>query len=361
LVIQRYLFREILLTFLGVTVILLLIFLSGTFVRILSETVEGRYPASILFSLFALRGTANLMFVLPLSFFLGTMLALGRLYKDSEMTAMYACGVQPRTVRNVALLLSLFVAVVVGALSLWGGPRADEQSHRILDRAEARARIQGITAGRFNRGDSGDQLIYVERMSADHKKLFNLFGYATDKQGLHLISAATAHQMTDAKGDRYLVLVDGYRYEGTPGKAGFKVIKFAQHGILLRRPDVVRSHRRRNAISTLALWRRHEPGDMAEVNWRIAMPVSTVILALLAVPLSRANPRQGRYGRLFSGILAYIIYNNLLTVGRSWIGDGKVPLEVGLWWVHGLMLAVALMMFTRQQRGELPWAKWWRR
>ncbi len=364
-IIERYILREVFQTFLGVTLLLLLIFLSGTFVRLLAEVAEGDYPASILFSLFALKGLSNLVLVLPLSLFLGVLLGLGRLYNDSEMAAMTACGVGPRRILRAVAWVGVMVCLLIGFLSLYLSPWAEEKGHQLLDQARSEAEIEGLAVGRFNELEGDGQLIYVEAISADKRRLANLFAFsapekkgaerATGPDSLQLLTAQGAYQMGDrTSDDRFLVLTQGHRYEGDPAGGEFRIIEFEEHGLRIRDRELVRSQRRRNAMPTMKLLDSHINADRAEFQWRMAMPISAVLLALLAVPLSKTNPRQGRYGRLFAGIMIYIIYNNLLTVSRSSLGKGELDPWLGLWWVHLALVAVLIAVFVRQRRMPGP-------
>lgn len=355
LIIHRYMLKEIGETFLGVTLLLLLIFLSGTFVRILAEAAEGDYPAKIVLSLFALKAVGNMVLILPISLFLGVMLALGRLYKDSEMVAMTACAVGPdHVLRSVAQIATL-VAVIVAVLALYVGPRAEELSHRLLDEAQARVEIEGIVPGRFNQSESGDELIYATAAGKGRGELLGIFAHQRKEGELTLLTARSADTYVDRQtGHRYLMLRDGYRYEGTPGTAGYRSIHFAEHGLLLQTREVVASKRRRNAIPSEALWRSMDSPDTAELHWRIATPISALLLALLAVPLSKTNPRQGRFGRLFVGIMLVVIYNNLLSVGRSALAKGEITPWIGMWWVHLLLAVLIILLYNQQLRLRGP-------
>lgn len=356
MIIERYLLREIIYSFLGVTLLLLLIFFSGTLVRILAETAEGTYPADIVFALFGLKSVANLMLVLPLSFFLAVLLGLGRLYKDSEMTVLAACGVGPEKVFRAVAFMAGGVSLVAGALALYLAPLAEEQGHRLIDRAEASSELKGIAAGRFNQTEDGRHLLYVEAISDNGRRLQGIFGYSRNSEGpSDVVTAENARQYIDREtGNRYLLLSNGYRYKGAPGGAQFEIVHFKEYGILLKEKPVIPSKRRRNAIPSKQLLGTSSDGDIAELQWRISVPLSAFILGILAVPLARTTPRQGRYGRLFAGILLYIIYNNLMTVGRAWVGKGQIAPEIGMWWSHLLMLGIALLLFWHQNRMSGP-------
>ncbi|HEY0722075.1 MAG TPA: LPS export ABC transporter permease LptF [Gammaproteobacteria bacterium] len=353
-ILNRYLLREIGLTFIGVTGLLLLIFISGTLVRILVETLEGDYPATIMFALLGLKGAGSLMLVVPIALFISVLLALGRLYHDSEMAAMLACGIGPEQILRSVARVAIFVAVVVAWLALFFSPWAEEMSHQLLDEAASKPEIEGINAGRFNILGDGNYLVYVESLSVDRRSISQLFAHALHQGQEYLVTSSGAREVQDPSGDRYLVLENGFRYEGKAGQSAFNIVQFREHGLLLKERAIVPSKRRRNAISTLTLLASTVPADQAELQWRLAVPISTLLLALLAVPLSRTAPREGRFGRLLAGILLYIVYNNLLSVARSALGKGEVPFWVGTWWVHLLLLAVLFGFLWSQHRLRGP-------
>ncbi|HEY0635338.1 MAG TPA: LPS export ABC transporter permease LptF [Gammaproteobacteria bacterium] len=357
-ILNRYLLREIGLTFLGVTGLLLLIFISGTLVRILVETLEGDYPATLMFALLGLKGAGSLMLVVPIALFLSVLLALGRLYHDSEMAAMLACGIGPEQILRSVARVAVFVTVVVAWLALFFSPWAEEMSHQLLDEAAAKPEIEGINAGRFNILGDGNYLVYVESLATDRRSLSQLFAHALHQGQEYLVTSSGAHEVRDPQsGDRYLVLENGFRYEGKAGQSEFNVVQFREHGLLLKERAIVPSKRRRNAASTLSLLGSSVPADQAELQWRIAVPISTLLLALLAVPLSRTAPREGRFGRLIAGILLYIVYNNLLSVARSALGKGELSFWVGTWWVHLLLVAVLLGFLWNQSQLRAPCCK----
>ena len=353
MILRRYLLREVGLNFLGVSLLFTLMFLSSTFIRLLTETLEGDYPARILFTLFALKGVGNLVFILPLAFFIGVMLAFGRLYKDSEMVVFTACGVRPQQVLRAVAIPALAVALLVAFLALWFAPWSEEQSSRLLDQAGARTEVEGIIPGQFNQFDDNGPVIYAESAEPGSKHLNGVFvQYKEQGQGIQ-ITAAQAYE--EVSGDlRYLILLDGFRYEGEPGQAEYRIIRFKEYAILMRERVVVASARPRYAIETTQLIRSTDPANTAELQWRIAMPISVLLLGLLAVPLSKTSPRKGRFGGLFLGIMIYVVYNNLLTMARTSLSRDEIPAALGLWWVHILLLLMLLLILWRQNRLPRP-------
>jgi lipopolysaccharide export system permease protein len=162
-----------------------------------------------------------------------------------------------------------------------------------------------------------------------------------------VLPAARASAREDAQGDRYMVFENGHRYEGRPGNADFRLISFREHSVRMEQPEVRPAQRKQKARPSAEL-SFDDATDVAELQWRISMPLSVLVLALLAVPLSRTNPRQGKYAKLFVAVLVYLLYNNLLGMANSWVARGAVPAAIGMWWVHLLMLLGIWLLFVRQ-------------
>ena len=338
----------------AVSGVLYVIYVSNRLIRFFSDSESGGLPTAAIPQLLALKSLSNLMMLLPLAFFIAVLIALGRLYKDNEMMALAACGVGVGRLRRTILWLAFGFAGVVAALSLYAGPLAEELSYRIQDRVKADVDVTSIAAGRFRELHSGQMIFYVESMSDDHKTMQNVFVQTRRKGILNVITAARGRQQVDPhSGDTYLILEDGYRYEGQPGDPQYKIIHFATHGILLEEQQITPTARKVVASSTPALWGKSGSYEKAELQWRIAMPLATILLAALAVPLSRSGPRQGRFAKLFLAVVIYAIYMNFLAVARSWVEHGVISAGWGLWWVHGSLLAVIVVLMVRQ--AGMPW------
>lgn len=348
MIIERYLFREMATTLVAVTMVLFLIFISSWFARLLGQVATGDIQINVVFLLLALKSVDALMLLLPLAFFLAVLLAFGRLYKDSEMVAMLACGVSLLRVTRFVFWFGLGFAIIIGAISLYFGPLAKVERYKLQEQLGASVGLESIAAGQFRELAGGEVVFYAERLSTDGAAMENIFIKGGHQGTENLLVAQRALLREGEHGSRYLVLENGYRYEGVPGRGDFRIIHYREHEIRVAEPEAVQQQEINEtaALPTLMLWESDKPWHKAELQWRVAMPLSAVLLALLAVFLSRTNPRQGRYGKFFLGILVYIIYSNLLGVARTWVERGKVDPLIGIWWVHALLLViVAVMMF----------------
>ena len=347
-ILDRYIFREVAQTWAAVTVVLLFILLTNQFAQVLGDVAKGRLPKDAVFQVIALTGLQYLTIVVPIGLFLSIMLALGRLYRDSEMPAMMACRVGPGRIYRPLMWLIVPLALGVGWLAMDIGPKALTAVDRIGIVAKRQADLASIEPGKFTAGSEGT-VVYAERVIGPGSVENVFLQRRTETGGVEVVVAERGEQVTSEDADtRYFVLHNGRRYEGMPGTSDFRVMEFVEHGIPYRLPNISEPNERPRAMSTLDLLKSRSTDNVAELQWRISVPLATLILGILAVPLSRSQPRQGRYGRLAIGLLVFIIYFNLLSAGKAWVEQEAVPTAVGMWWVHAIMLGAAGVMLAYQ-------------
>lgn len=352
MVITRYLFREIISILFALSVLLILIYMSHRFMFYLVQAATGLIPAEFILKLLGMKLLSDMMIILPLSFFLAILLALGRLYKDNEITAMAACGIPVPS--KTILLLGVLFSLVIASLSLLLAPWAEGQIDKLKQEAYSIAELQTISEGQFKEYQNGKGIFYVQSINPETKWMQNVFIQVNLPQKQVIMVASHAYQEIK-QGDLLLILKQGYRYENSYGLLDYVITQFDQHTIqiptLQSQQNQGENHK---ALPSIELWQREGLAYQAELQWRIALPISVILLAILAVPISRTTPRQGQYAKIFSGILIYLIYQNLLNIGGKWIEKGDVPLWLGIWWVHGLVLVVIFML------SYLPLIKlWW--
>ena len=348
-VLHRYLLREAGGAWVAVTLVLLVIMLSTRFARFLAQAAAGELPRDLLFQVVALSSLQYLVILVPVSLMLAVMLALGRLYKDNEVAAMTACGAGTAALYRPFLTLGVALALFTGALAFQIGPWAGRTGDYLVKNATRFIAFNPFEPGRFKEV-GGRATFYTETMSADGEKLGLVFARISEREGESLLIARRGEQVTDpTTGEREVRLFDGSRVQGEAGRADFSVMRFTELLTRIAPPDFIYQASKRKIRATEDLRASDDLEDRAELEWRIAAPVSVLILALLAIPLSHTGPREGRYGKLVIGIGAYLLYSQLLGVGQSWIASGKVNPLLGLWWVHAIFLTAALVMMGRRQ------------
>ena len=277
------------------------------------------------------------------------MLALGRLYRDSEMPAMMACRVGPSGIYRPLLGLLIPLALAVAWLAIDGAPKALTAVDRIGAEARREADLASIEPGRFTVFGPDQAVVYGEGVTAEGEMQGVFMQRMVDDGQVEVVIASRGEQIeSEDPNTRLLVLHNGRRYEGKPGTSRFRVVEFAEHGIPYELPSLERTDPRPRAMTFSALMQSDDLDHIAELQWRIGIPLSTIVLAFLAVPLSKSRPREGRYGRLAIGLLVFIIYLNMLSAAQSWIEQGTISPRLGLWWVHGAMLLIGIVLLAYQ-------------
>lgn len=345
--IQRYLLRELAQAFGGVTFVLLLVTIGGTLTITLDRIARGKMPAALLLSQIGLRSLEAIALLLPLGVFLAVMLAYGRLYRDSEMAVISASGITARGLVAPVAWLALPVAALVAALALWLAPAALAQSDRMIDSANRSLLVVGMEPGRFVELPGRNGVVYVAEMAPDGATFARLFVHEEHDGRVDITTAEKGGLYTDRdNAERYLRLEQGFRVEGEIGKPDFRTMRFATNDVRLPDPSSDPDRALEKRADTPSLWASRDAPDRAELHWRIGLPVSCILLALLAVPLSRAQPREPRYGKVLVAVLAYVVYSNVLALGRAWLAQGSLPPTLGLWWAHAAVLAIGVSLLA---------------
>ncbi len=346
-IIDRYIVREVITTWLAVMFVLLIVVTSVEIVQFLKWFLQGELTTSTVLPLFINSQLKVLVLLIPISLFLGVLLALSRLYMDSEMTAMMSGGIGPKQWFRSMLMVALPISLTVLLMMLYMRPWVAVQ------RADINAQIRNVSIistfapGRFNRTPDGEAVIFMEDISKDGKTMSSIFQRFTKNEDTHIDLAVSARNVTLETGLDYMLFENGSHYIGVPGESDYQIIDYAEYGLVVPAPKDRNYPLRVQALSTAELWRSDNPEHKAELDWRITLPVSTLIIVMMALPLSQTTPRGGRYSKLALGILLYLVYSNLLGVGKAWIAKGVVPYWIGTSWVHVLGV-ITLYMLLRQ-------------
>jgi len=358
-ILSRYTIRLILTYLAGVMVIVVAIFMVLHVTGFLSDAAEGELPAGLLLQLLTLRTIMALPSLLPVGLYVAVLLGLGRLYDDNEMTALATCGIPPRRIYTAVIGFSVCAALLAGGLSFWIRPWAAVTFHEIRDQAIRDAGIGQIKAGRFYElKGAAEQAVFAQARSAvDPGVVENVFVQQRDADGLSVLSAARASEVVDAQlGYRFIRLFDGYRYDFGTDSKHVEVTRYEQ--LVIRTPLEETFPEQDHSLSALALARSSDPEDAAELQWRIASPVSALLLVLLAIPISRINPRRAQYARLFVAIVLYVGYSQMLGTVKKWVANGVWPTLPGTWIVHALCLATALALLAAHHLADGGAERW---
>jgi lipopolysaccharide export system permease protein len=357
---DRYTTREIFSHLLGISAVVLGIFILRRFGLLLDEAADGSLPFLVVLHLLALRTLVALPSLAPAALYFAVLIALGRLHQDHEMRALEACGVAPGRLARPVLRLAAVASIVIGLLSCWARPLAGARFDAVKSEALAGVGLDRMLPGRFYElGGSGHVLFSDRRAADDARALEGVFVERrdpADPQGLIVLTARRAVDQREPHTDwRFLHLLDGYQYDiDDEGR----VREITQYEQMTLRTPVAPPHpeeREERARSMTALWSSGDRRDTAELQWRLAMPASAFLLVLAALPLGRVDPRHGRHGRLVAAMAIYVVYRQLLAAVQSAIEHGSVSPFPGLWAVHAAFLLLAVALHVQADGRALAW------
>ncbi len=350
--IEKYLLREILITWVAVTLVLLVIMFGNVLAGSLGRASEGNLSADLVFVFVAVKSAGLLVTLIPLGLYLGILLALGRLYRDSEMTALFACGVGYKSVFKPAILAGLLGLVLISALTVWVNPLAAQYEQRLKAGIQDISALAFLAPGKFVESPDGSSVIFMQDGNEKKTRFDSVFLHREANNGERQVEVAQTayYQKNQTTGDEFMVFSNGQTTTGSPGSASYIETRFKSHGILIPKVNHSEPRLRAAGMNMKQLWLSTNNAEKAELQWRLSIPLASLILAVLAVPISHTSPRQGRFAKIAIAILIYIPYSNLLVLARKWIADGTVNPIFGMWWVH-LLVVLLLSIFVVHRLG----------
>lgn len=354
MIINRYLIREISKPLATVLTVLVTLFASYSAAGFLSDAVNGLLPTNTIGEMIGLKALISLEVLIPISLYISIILSFGKLYSDSEFTAMFALRVTPARVMGSVLTLSSALAILVALLSLFARPWAYEKLHALSKQAEAFANVDNMQAGTFYITENGSRVIFLKRRDGSESPAADVFVQLIYPNRTRILFARRAYQLPEnnhgSRSDIYLS--DAHLYDIGRGKDQTDSVVDAQ-GIVLRPPDPSLEQPGYSSVGagteTLAISNRLQ--DIAELQWRLSTPLSTILLGMLAVPLSRIRPRQSRYAKMGAAALIYSGYYLLFTSARTWVQQGAVAAFPGIWWVPASLAAVVAIIWVQPNLG----------
>ncbi|MCG6916701.1 MAG: LPS export ABC transporter permease LptF [Deltaproteobacteria bacterium] len=357
MIIDRYLIREISKPLIAICAFLVVIFASYRAAQYLAEAVAGLISGKTVLYLVLLKIAIAMEVLLPTTLYLSVVIVIGRLYEDSEMTALFACGVGIGRVFRAVIYLSVPLAILVACLSLYVRPWAYQQSYVLTAMAKTALDIGKWKEGNFYKIPGMNRVIYADRIEQEKKRAEGVFIQSDQGDRVQVIYAKEVQQYSDdSNGKPLLIFRDGYLYEfSRTGEQGH-FMKFKQSTMSIYFGKTKPLEYKRKAAPTLQLARSNDLEDIAEYQWRLSTPISTLLLALLAIPLSRTAPRRGKYAKLVTAVLVLAVYYNTSAMAKDWVEQGVVGPVVGIWWVV-VLLAIVGLILSIQPRLVFQWRR----
>ncbi len=345
MIISRYLTRQILQVTAATSFILLAVVVLGRFLKYLAQASQGEIDPGVLIVLMSYRIPEFIQLILPLALLLSILLAYGRMYADNEMTVLSACGLSRRRLLGITLISSTLVAITVGLLSLMLTPLGLVNTDSLLEAQKDLNEFDIMVPGLFQNISRGERTTYTEAI--EDEEMQNVFMHESSTGRVTV--ASTAVPSEDEEGARFVLFNDGSVAEND--EQGYVLTQFGQMGVRIPAREIsINESVEERSMATGALWRSREPAHLAELQWRISLILLIPVLTLMAVPLSRVSPRQGRFAKLVPAVLLYIVYFGLLLVSRDLIASGDIPVMLGQWWVHVVFLLLGWALFA----GKMP-------
>lgn len=342
-ILNRYLTKEIFKSQLAILFILLLIFFCQQLVRVLSSAVSGKVPTDLVLSLLGLGMPTMAQLMLPLSLFIALLLTLGRFYVESEITVMRACGVGQSLLVKSALFLSIFTTLVATFNVFWLTPWAINKQSELLAEAKANPRLAVLSAGQFM--SASGYVLFIDNITDN--KINNIYVFQPQQQKKNrpsVVIAESGELQSLPNGDQLLNLANSTRFEGTPQTADFRISHFDHYSAYLGYQDIESKDKLVQRASFSQLLKTDTQEAKAELQWRLALIFAVPLMALLAVPLSSVNPRQGRFAKLLPALLLYLIYFLLQSSLKSAGGAGKLNASLLMPCVSLCFLMLAMLL-----------------
>ena len=340
------LLREFATTAMATFIVLLGITFATQLVRFLGLAAAGSVSFSGVFALLALTAFNYLPVLLSLTLFIAVLMTLTRTYRDSEMIVWFSSGLSLtdwiRPVLSFAIPVAILIAVLSLLLSPWAITKSEEFQHYMDNRDD----VSQMTPGMFRESKQNERVFFVENVNEGENVVANVFVSSTQNQQTGIMVAKRGFLETEQNGDRFLVLLNGRRYEGVPGTTEYKISQFEKYAMRIEMHETKTVIPSTKSLPTIDLLRNPNPAYRGELAWRIGLPLSALVLALLAIPLSFVNPRAGRSLNLVLAVLVYMIYNNFLSIAQAWIAQQRIGLQAGLWGIHAMMLLLLLLLFS---------------
>lgn len=350
MIIQRYIYRELLQKLLWILSLLILVFASNKFVGFLADAAEGSLPADMVFLMLGFKMLATLPKILPVSILIAMLLALTRMAADRELVILSASGIstifQIKVVMRFALVFCVFVSVIALSLAPW----AERNIHDLKERAKQESDISGIKAGQFKEFSQGDRVVYVQNPSAEKGSMEDVFLQVRQEGKLGVLTSDSARFKVDPKsGNKYVVFREGRRYVGEPGLLDYQITEYEKYALQTESATASSISGKLSSLPTYEIMISENKSHQAEFQWRISLVLSCLLLSVLAILLMQSHANERRYVPFVIGISIYLIYSNLLSIAQTLLKRDVIPSFIGLWWVHLVLISVLLLLYYMPQ------------
>lgn len=347
MIFQRALRRELVSTAGAVFTTLFTITITVMLIKILGQAAGGKVGSQDVIALIGFAAMKYLPIILILTGFISVLVVVTRSYQDSEMVVWFASGMSLSRWISPVMRFGAPIVILTAILSFVVTPWANRQSAEFRERFEKREDISKVAPGKFQESSSADRIFFVESLSGDATKVKNVFVNTIENGRTSVVVAKEGAIAFDKRGDKFLVMDQGRRYDGVPTQSDFRVMEFERYGVLVsRQSQALVGDTSARSMSTPALLTDFNNFNSAELLWRISLPLMALLLMLLAIPLGFVNPRGGRSANLLIALLVFIIYSNMINVFQAAVMQQRMPFSTGWWPLHLVAALLTLLLFS---------------
>lgn len=272
------------------------------------------------------------------------------------MVVWFASGVSLSQWIRPIIAVGFPIVLMTAALSLFLTPWANGKSAEFKERFRNREDISRVSPGKFQESASADRLFFVEGLSTDTTKVHNVF-VSQSRNNVNSIVAAREGSITvDERGDKFLILDNGRRYEGNPGDEQIRIMDFERYGVLVAsKSQELNGDKAARTLPSLVLWKEPTRINRSELLSRISLPLMCLSLMLLAIPLGFVNPRRGRTLNLMIALLLAVSYSNAIGILQAAVAQGKLPWALAWWPLHVVALFMIVVLFAWRNNTNSRW------
>ncbi|HEY2336813.1 MAG TPA: LPS export ABC transporter permease LptF [Burkholderiales bacterium] len=358
MIFQRALLREFASLAGAVFMTLFAIALTTRLIRLLGQAAGGKIPSDAVIAFLGFFALGTLPVLLSLTMFISVLMTLTRSWRDSEMVIWFGSGLSLAAWLKPVMIFALPLVAVITALSIFISPWAAQMGSQYATKLESRDDVSRVSPGVFGETASRDRVFFVESVSGDQSSVQNVFVSSSQQAKSGVSMSRSGHTESEANGDRFLVLEQGRRYEGAPGDQQYRITEFDRYAARIETREGKEPAVTQKTLPTWALVMNPTNQNLGELLWRVGVPISALVLVLMAIPMSFVNPRAGRSINLMIALLTYIVYSNLLSVSVARVAQGRMDFAAGVSMVHiGMTLLLVFMFAQRMQLIRLRFAR----
>jgi lipopolysaccharide export system permease protein len=357
IIFRRSLLKEFVGSALGTFFVLIGITLTTQFIRYLGQAASGSLAVDAVLAMLGFSALSHFPVLLSLTLFISILMTLTRSYRDSEMIVWFSSGVSLTAWIRPVLSFALPLVFTIALLSLFLSPFAVRLAAEYRAQLNSRDDVSDVAPGVFRESRQAERVFFVEQVEGDSKQIANVFVRSFQHQREGIMVARQGYQELAENGDRFLVLLNGRRYEGSPGSLEYRISNFERYAMRVEAYEAKRELPTAKSMDTLDLVALGTRAAMGELTWRIGLPLSALVLSLLAIPLAFVNPRGGRSMNLIFALLAYVVYSNCMSMVQAWVVQGRLGMFAAMSAIHGTMIVLLLGLFFMRIGGLSVWRK----